>query len=1281
MICHSFLLRLMLSVFLAGLLSCTRKPKEENFKPAGQALDHHFASDRADDLYRVQDVLKKWNPNGKPSGEPASSDTAPVFLQGTTGGLYSKGVFKATISNRDLLLKVRTASKGEKVKVSFVQENIHIDSEISFINEYEILKYTILPQKTEWQKLLAKLLGQVKRFKGFPDTEYYILPQTEGNFLILYKVAASDKIPYDERPIAKSVGDMLATPLVGYPIEYCVAHVLTDENKRETGRYIPKCDGVAPEQAEYIRFSQSRKKVFAYEPKPDLFPRGFFAGQWFYVRTIVRSPESRVVGHKFFQPASLVEFHPSVDKWEVLDASGYNLRKEDKIRALFIPVEWTDYEIKRDSKNLDFSFSERIRDDLHNTDLRYFKVRFDKLVENEIEFSGERTLKGVYITDDYISFNIEITAKGTGAYLLKYAFRKMPEKADYRQKQWFESDSAEFFPAFREKRRYYQGSEDHTQEDNDRFLRTTRFDPQSGEIRWHFSRQTPQTKWVRDLGRKAVQLLNRAFKEAGKYSDRKIKVVLDEREDQEVGDIRYNVLNLIVTEGKSNSGLFGLGPNVANPITGEVISATANVWVSNILESYIDIIRRYVRFHVYPPSWNIRPGLSGVTSFLHERIQQSCPLVSAFIEKHQNNSQFHPDNPPLKDKEAVKACAKTLAQPKILSTTLHEMLHGFAQRHIFSASADEKNFYKSYGEIQQIFGEDIFMDSTPSHPHPPQFSSLMDYFNLEHPVLSVPGKLDIAALRFIYFNQVELKDGSVLPVPSGADQDPGNPQKSILEVAKSKGFFKEDIKAYKICGGRKGEGLKDPHGELNQNDPLCRPEDYGKNPLEVVQNSILKSNNDLMTKYHRYDSESAPPKLPITILENTAPLYLKWKVYRNHLLRENGTLFKYFFLNERDIADYKALVAQKAEEDSEFKAYSEIARPLFDYFMELLFLPLKHCVYKGPGDEYHAVALEDIEEKILSTYYYPEDPKAVLIDCKSPVVAKWANDNNKGTFITEVGVFGKDRRYLLRPRFHEPSDEISVIPSLWSIIRPDDPKSLEYQQAYDGSPLLDMTGDPEFASLYYQAMGDYVLKGMDLNPYIDFSKHSEISRDGEGLPVLPRFLSYKMDVSLKVFIKRLWLMEFNTVGFRRNSKNRELITRMYLMYGKTSLSLVKMSEAAADTEQNPNYYANNYPFFTQLYREYEKDPRAGGQFSDFIKDHPASLYQGMGHAITLPVLADEPSFIASLYRRVNEFSQCIDAQDRGERDCPGVLQKRAFRKAIYDYENDIYIKKPKEKSQ
>ena len=157
---------------------------------------------------------------------------------------------------------------------------------------------------------------------------------------------------------------------------------------------------------------------------------------------------------------------------------------------------------------------------------------------------------------------------------------------------------------------------------------------------------------------------------------------------------------------------------------------------------------------------------------------------------------------------------------------MHEMLHGFASRHIFSASVDRENFYKSYDEMKALFGGDIFVDATESHPHPPQYSSVMDYMSFHHPYLSVPGKLDIAALRFIYFDHVELAGGGFLKVPSGVNEaDPDRSQKSILQAIKAAGLKRKDLKPYEmLCGGKKEGGETDP------NEPLCGRFDYGKKP-------------------------------------------------------------------------------------------------------------------------------------------------------------------------------------------------------------------------------------------------------------------------------------------------------------------------------------------------------------------------------------------------------------------------------------------------------------------
>ena len=88
-----------------------------------------------------------------------------------------------------------------------------------------------------------------------------------------------------------------------------------------------------------------------------------------------------------------MEFHPSPGKLDVLDSKEYRLKEDDKIRSLFIPVEWTDYEIKGDSENIDLSFSERQRQSVYDKNLRYFKMKFEELIANDIEIEGKKPFK------------------------------------------------------------------------------------------------------------------------------------------------------------------------------------------------------------------------------------------------------------------------------------------------------------------------------------------------------------------------------------------------------------------------------------------------------------------------------------------------------------------------------------------------------------------------------------------------------------------------------------------------------------------------------------------------------------------------------------------------------------------------------------------------------------------------------------------------------------------------------------------------------------------------
>ena len=1311
-------------------LSCTNNMavngKSSRFK-------HNFRQDVADDLYNISELLGE-NPvlESDEKALPSFSSKDSVERVSKFPPLLLRGGYpKILLKKRGLseLLKIRTDKKGEKATISFAQENIYIDPKISFINEYEFLDYRIInPKRTKWHSHLARLLGKIRKFKGFPRTNYYILPLFVGNHLILYKLGPPDKIPYDELPLAKRVGDMLAVPLVGYPVEYCVAEVIPDINDRETGQYRIKCEGIQMKYAEYIRLKEGKKQVFQYKSKPDLFPRDFFnpkenedkKDKWFYVRTVVKSPENDVVGHQPFVPSNLVEFHPAAGKLDILDAGGYDIKSEDKIRALFIPVEWIDYQIKRDSENLHPDFSEEEKKHVHDRKLRYFKIKFKDLVKNEIEYKGEKTLKMVSITDNYFSFNVEITRKyssSSSTYLVKFAFFKKPVEttAEYVPKQWFEKDSMLFFPAFAEKRRYYTKALDYSEADHDRFLRTTRFNPKAKEIKWYFSKQTPndsENQWVRELGRLAMELLNSALREAGKDSDHKFKAVLDTSEDKEVGDIRSNILNLIVSEGNSKAGLLGLGPNVANPITGEVVSATANVWVSHILNIYITIVRKYIRFHVYPPAWKMKPFSRdmtallakqvnkktpkcgalpleplGVAPFLHEKIESVCPEVSRFIsDQRKKNLVYDPENPDLQDKEVIKSCAKKIAFLPILGVTLHEILHGFAQRHVFSASVDSENFYKSHHEIRKIFGTAVsdtmkelfgnlpFVEGTNCHPQAPQYSSVMDYMDFHNPILFVPGKLDIAALRFIYFDKVDLKNGGFLSVPSGADKDPNNPQKSILKTATAGGYSKEELKNYKVlCGGDKIEGSQ--YKETDDEQPLCKIFDYGADPLEIVINSILKTNTYLMNERNRYDSEGIPSSRNSGLFETQAgDIYVKWKQYRDELLdKTDKSIEDYSFLNPEHIKQYQQIIKEGQAKSSEFKLYYDIRRPIFDYFKRLVFMPVKHCIYKqeqeNGGFYYSAVAPENIIAEEKSDYFkYPENSRERFINCESPVIKNRALENKKGELITEVGFLAKSREYFLRPKKEDSDDEKSVF-TLWD------------QTIKTGSPFFDIVMEPEFGNEYYRELRAYILQGTDLNPYIDETTITDNSPPmHNGQIDFDRILSYKVEekaLNSKSFFEKRWrVLESAINRLKSQAAHRDL----ELVFDSKPVKLTDLGRTARSVENN-----SDYPFFTQAYEDYKNrgtnpnyseeyvldfwnddDGREEISFAAFIKDHPATLYNNTvdGSSTIIPYRDTEENFPSQMFRRFNEFLSCIENQNNRGIACEDIEEKKSFIKII-----------------
>ena len=1257
--------------FMMLALSCARAPNIPDH------LDDDFLPGAAEGLYRIRDltmILDEKAVQSKKTRQEESALSNYTALLSRKEKLYANKGLKANISGLEDLLKIRTAEKGTKVKNSTGLKNIYIDPKIPFLNEYELLDYKITEPRTKQQKILKKLLGKIRDFKGFPRTDYYILPHFEGNYLILYKLGEPDKIPYDELPLAKRVGDLLAVPLAGYRLDYCQAVKFLDSNRRETlkSRALCKGGGTPDPHIKYIRLRAHSKQVFQYLKKQDFFQRSFFEGRWLHFRTLVRSSRQRTVSieHTGFEPAYQVEFRPGGGKMDVMEVS--DLKEGDEERILFIPVKWTDYEIAGDSENLSKSFSERLKTDTHETTRPYLEIKFDDLIKNEFphQEDGGKSLKSVVITEDYISFDIEITAKGRVAYMMKYAFKRYVESPDYKEKQWFKRDSVLFFPMSWVKRKYYEDLTDHSLTDENRFQRAIRFNPKSEKILWHFSKQTSGLKWVRDLGREAVDLVNKALKSAGEGSNYEIELVLDESgADKEVGDIRWNILNLILSEGETPEQ-FNLGWNIADPMTGEVVSATANVWINRILKNYISLVRNYIRFHVYPPAWKMRPfsrdtadfirqaettnlqcgDLSrpptGVTAFLHEKISSVCKDVPRFIQKEKK--AFHPKESSLQDEKIVSSCAQKLAQVKILQSIVHSILHSLGMKDILSASVDKENFY-TRNELQKLFGRSDFEVTTAGHPAPPQYSSVMDRMSFDYPVLPVPGKTDIEALRFIYFDKVKKANGEFLHVPSGADKDPNNPQKSILATAGG-----EKLKERKVCGWDSKHPL------------FCRGYDYGVNPLEITSNHICKIHNLAVSGRNRYDAKEITVERTDSIYE-VKKLREKWEEIRNNILAEkNKNILDYSFLNPEHVEEYRQIM-ESAAAHSEIKPYYEMRRLIFDYFKRVIFTPAKHCIYKETSNEggkfrYRAVPLEVIEQKILRQYPENSDKEnEVFMSCESQIVKDWAGEDKE--LMTEVGFFGKNRRYFIRPNEKtDPFDEISVFPFSFHPI---------------ANTFSDILDEPDLGAEYYREWRAYITEGIDLNPYIERSaiKDPHTLKDVQ----LKRVLSHKIDTMEGVGAgasENLWL--FRQAGMENHRQklssphssieNLKLLSSVFSYQFSSPADLKDYTESALT---HPGLHDTEIPFLIQARKEYENLPSGDRQkyssFADFIQKHPATLYKTDNSVYLLP-FADDPSNIpATLFRQYNEFLQCVREHDAGVKNCEEPENKRAFTEFILEY--------------
>ena len=495
-----------------------------------------------------------------------------------------------------------------------------------------------------------------------------------------------------------------------------------------------------------------------------------------------------------------------------------------------------------------------------------------------------------------------------------------------------------------------------------------------------FSKDTIKDPFYRDIAREAVQIYNHALQviTGGKV---RVEMAKEGEEDKDLGDPRYNVLNLTSPLEINPNGLLGIAPSYVNPNTGQIIGTTVNVFLSQILLGRHEEVKSYIRYEIFQKDRKSTKDndIHVVSPYIKSKIVNRCsPSIQDIIKNRRDQflaGKLKP-NQPINDKDISIPCAEKISREEILHTILHEMGHSFGLAHNFEASTDKDYYYKSPEEMKEYFP--LAKMSLIDSQELPESSSVMDYVPLHFSSLPVLGKYDMAALRFLYMDQVEKKKPNQkepflsLEIPNEPSQ-----QKPLSEAIISQ------KKNYLHCS----------YSEIGNPRSLCRMFDYGSTPEAITKFKILEIERNFNRLRYRYDTFTAPweylsndPRKvrgyyywwidnrlmgPIFSVVN---LYNYWLKLRNQYLL-NGEKQKARYIIPEDkrlieshiVKEYQNTIKGNLD-NTEYNLYYQVREPVFNFFMNFLFLETMKCEVEDEDNEKkrYFFDLELIKRNLLS---------------------------------------------------------------------------------------------------------------------------------------------------------------------------------------------------------------------------------------------------------------------------------------------------------------------------
>ncbi|MBC6415977.1 MAG: hypothetical protein GDA46_06285 [Bdellovibrionales bacterium] len=926
----AFLFKGIFFTFIITLMSCLPGRKQDNLKTT--ASSENLSEEEQDlNLRCIEDNFK----------------------QGQEENLY--GI--KCIDNKQLFIK--TASDGEEISITDININenkgsLEIEEGIDFLNRYYKLAYEI--EDSEDKDFLKRFFPLGEEFFGQKGERYTLIFKVEQNYLVLYKASENLKsIPFSERMVMKTstteAGKTLyMVPFIGYPIKYCRAEAIRNNQQEETNQNRAVCkdySDLKPKNMPYISLDLGSKELFKFFEKNDVFPSSYFEEEegWYFSKTAVESSKYEEIA---ISKAYLVKIEFQNDVIQIIEDSGnIKIGANKEVLNDDLEVKWFDYQINKSDDRF-YSFGENTSKFAgSNIEKPYVQIKFPEGTTDLV------------IGPDYFSYTYrEVKGKDNLKFKVSLLRAKSIDREGFKPRRWFFEDHEALEDSFgflpiKPSRSYKTG--EISVDDRKSHIRNIKFNTSLSTeeekktntkvIKWYFSKNSTKNTEYREIVREAISIYNQAFKKFTKNSNSKVRVELSE-EEKDLGDIRYNIINIIESEKDSNN-LLGIAPSFADVETGQIIGATSNILVNKLEEIYFVKVKSYVRYEIFRKDKNTQEENEShvVSKYLRHQIKEKCLDIENFIKNTKAMGVTDPRTD-LKDREIIKACSNFILKPYLLHVILHELGHNFSLAHNPACSTDQNNFYLNKEEILKYFPEanEDYIDED----FLPQSSCVMDYMNDEVSHLTVLGKYDLAALRYNYFDEIETKEGGFEKL----DINYENPiQQVSLKSKKDEGL---KVKEYSYCSDDQQSNRLD-----------CFFWDRGVTYKQRIMNVKMFIEQTFQDRF-LYDSETITAKFTPNFNMNIIQVLKHgWLKKLNRASSDNNEIksIQHAFLSEY-AKGYRDIILNINQEKLKEEGLNETADCFF-----------KKC------NEYSALyAMLDESYEILKKYFFPKELSCIVED-------------------------------------------------------------------------------------------------------------------------------------------------------------------------------------------------------------------------------------------------------------------------------------------------------------